>query len=211
MAEYDFKKSHFERLQDYIQSGAKEELSEEETAYLDVLYLLNSMRRKYGKENAIAFIQKPPYNIQYRRARNMYDEAINLFYADDTIERQAHKNMLFEELMSAAKVVLMTAETSKDMEVYGDLVAKAYKIKGLDQPEPPQIPEGIYKKNIKVYTLNPGHIKLEKVDRNALAERIDNMEIKENEKSRLRQEAGVSDIDFIELYDEQEEKTQFET
>jgi hypothetical protein len=211
MAEYDFKKSHFERLQDYIQSGAKEELSEEETAYLDVLYLLNSMRRKYGKENAIAFIQKPPYNIQYRRARNMYDEAINLFYADDTIERQAHKNMLFEELMSAAKVVLMTAETSKDMEVYGDLVAKAYKIKGLDQPEPPQIPEGMYKKNIKVYTLNPGHIKLEKVDRNALAERIDNMEIKENEKSRLRQEAGVSDIDFIELYDEQEEKTQFET
>jgi hypothetical protein len=35
----------------------------------------------------------------------MYDEAINLFYADDTIERQAHRNMLFEELMSASKVV----------------------------------------------------------------------------------------------------------
>jgi hypothetical protein len=210
MVEYNFKESHFDRLQDYIHSGSKEELSAEETAYLDLLYLLNSLRRKYGKENAIAFIQKPPYNIQYRQARNMYDEAINLFYADDTIERQAHRNMLFEELMSAAKVVLMTAETSKDMEVYGDLVTKAYRIKGLDQTEAPHIPEEMYKKNIKVYSLNPEHIKMEKVDRNALAERIDNIEIKENEKSRLRQEAGVSDIDFIELYDEQEEKTQFE-
>jgi hypothetical protein len=169
------------------------------------------MRRKYGKENALAFIQRTPYNIQYRRARLMYDEAINLFYADDTIERQAYRNMLFEELMSASKVVLMTAETSKDMEVYGDLVAKAYKIKGLDQQEIPKIPEEMFKKNIKVYTLNPGHIKMEKVDRNTLAERIDNMEIKEKEKDRIRQEAGVTDIDFMMLYDDQEEKTEFET
>jgi hypothetical protein len=105
----------------------------------------------------------------------------------------------------------MTAETSKDMEVYGDLVAKAYKIKGLDQQEIPKIPEEMFKKNIKVYTLNPGHIKLEKVDRSAIAERIDNMEIKEKEKERIRQEAGVTDVDFMMLYDDQEEKTEFET
>jgi hypothetical protein len=211
MENFDFKKSHFEKLQDYIQSGSKSELTGEETQYLDVLYLLNNIRRKYGKENAIVFIQKSPYNIPYRRARLMYDEAINLFYLDDTIERQAHKNMLFEELMSAAKVVLMTAEGSKDMEVYGDLVAKAYKIKGLDQPEPPKIPEELYKKPVKIYMMESKYVGIEGADRNELAERIDNLEIQEREKSRVRQEARITDIDFIELYDDQEEKTRFES
>ncbi len=210
MAIYDFKKSHFDTLQDYIQSGAKKDLTEEELSYLDVLYLLNSLRRKYGKENAIAFIQRPPYDIPYQQARVMYEESINLFYSDDNIDKQAYRNMLFEELMAAAKVIMATSEGSKDLEVYGDLVAKAYKIKGLDQPEPPRVPEALYKKPLKVYSLNPGHIKLPKVDRNALAERIDNMEVEEKEKSRLRQEGMVTDIDFIELYDDQEEKTQFE-
>jgi hypothetical protein len=211
MEKFDFKKSYFEKLHDYIQSGSKSELTEEENQYLDILYLLNNIRRKYGKENAIAFIQKAPYNIQYRRARLMYDEAINLFYLDDNIERQAHKNMLFEELMSAAKVVLMTAEGSKDMEVYGDLVAKAHKIKGLDQPEQPKIPEELYKKQVKVYMIESKYVGLEGADRNELAERIDAMEIQEREKKRVRQEARITDIDFIELYDDQEEKTQFES
>lgn len=211
METFNFKKSHFEKLQDYIQSGSKTELLDEELSYLEMLYLLNSLRRKYGKENALAFVQRQPYNISYRRARSMYDEAINLFYADDNIEKQAHRNMLYDELMAAAKVVLMTAENSRDMEVYGDLVAKAYKIKGLDQPEPPRVPEELYKKPIKVYSLNPEHIKLPKVDRDALAERIDNLLISENEKSRLKQDGMVTDIDFIEMYDDQEEKTQSET
>jgi hypothetical protein len=211
MKDFNFKKSHFEKLQDYIQSGSKTELSDEEAEYLELLYMINSLRRKYGKENAIAFIQRPPYKINYRQARNIYDEAVNLFYSFDTIERQAYKNMLYEELMSAAKVVLATAESSKDMEVYGDLMAKAYKIKGLDQPEPPKVPEELYKKPIKVYSLNPGHINLEKADRSALAERIDNLEIPQKEKSRLRKDGMIDDIDFIELYDEQEEKIQFES
>lgn len=206
MAEY--KKSLFDLLQDYIQSGSKESLTVDEQNYLDVLYLLNSLRRKYGKENAIAFIQRPPSNIPYRRAREMYDEAINLFYGDDGIEKQAHRNALYEELIAASKVILATAESSKDMEVYGDLIAKAYKIKGLDVAEPPKIPEALYAKPIKIYSLNPGAIGLPKVDRNALAEQIDNLAIPELEKNRVRQEAGVDQVNFMEMYDEQEDKVE---
>jgi len=206
MEEFNTKKSYFDILQDYIQSGSKETLSDDEQRYLDVLYLLNSLRRKYGKENAISFIQRPPNNIPYRKARAMYDEAINLFYGDDGIEKQSHRNAMFEGLMAAANLVLKTSENSKDVEVYGDLITKAYKIKGLDTPEPPRIPEGLYKKPIKIYSLNPGAISLPSVDRNALAERIDNLEISDIEKNRVRQEAGVDKVDFLDLYDEQETK-----
>lgn len=206
----EFKRSYFDDLQDYIQGGSKEDLSSIAQEYLDVLYLLNNLRRKYGKENAIAFIQKPPLSIKYRRARLMYDEAINLFYADDGIEKQALRNLFYEEFNSAAQVVLLTAKDSKDMEVYGDLKMKAYKAKELDVPEPPKVPEELYKKPNKIYTLEPKHIKLERANRDLLAARIDNMEIPNSEKTRLRMEAEIEDIDFIELFDEQEKKTKAE-
>jgi hypothetical protein len=206
MVGYDFKKSHFDKLQDYIQAGSSLELTEEEQCYLDVLYLLNSLRRKYGKENAIAFVQRPPYGLSYRRSRLMYDEAINLFYLDDGIEKQAHRNMLFEQLLSAAAIIMKTAETPKDLEIYGDLISRAHKIKGLDVPEAPKVPEALYAKPIKIYSLSPKAIGLTNADRNALAERIDALEVPEVEKRRFRQESGVEDVNFLEMLDDQESK-----
>lgn len=210
MADYKFKKSYFDNLQDYIQGGSKEDLTGEEEKYLEMLYLVNSMRRKYGKENAIAFIQRPPFNIPYRRSRELYDEAINLFYGDDNVEKQAHRNAMFEEMMSASKLVLATAKNSRDMEVYADIVSRAYKIKGLDIPEPPKIPEGLYKKPIKVYSLNPAAISLQLENRQEIAAMIDNLDIEEREKMRIKQESGVTKINFLELYDEQESKIESE-
>lgn len=210
MADYKFKKSYFDNLQDYIQAGSKEELTGEEEKYLEMLYLVNSMRRKYGKENAISFIQRPPFNIPYRRSREMYDEALNLFYGDDNVEKQAHRNALFEEMIAASKLVLATAKSSRDMEVYADIVSRAYKIKGLDVPEPPKVPEGLYKKPIKVYSLNPAAISLQLENRHEIAAMIDKLEIEENEKVRIKQEAGVNKINFLELYDEQESKIESE-
>lgn len=206
MEGYNFKKSHFDKLQDYIQSGSSFNLSEEEQQYLDILYLLNSLRRKYGKENAIAFIQRPPYDISYRRSRQMFDEAINLFYMDDGIEKQALRNMLFEQLMSAAAVIAQTADCSRDFEVHSDMISRAYKIKGLDLPDPPRIPEGLYNKPIKIYSVDSKKISLVPADRNALAERIDALDVPEAEKRRFRQESGVEDVNFLELLDDQESK-----
>jgi hypothetical protein len=206
MEDYKFKKSYFDSLQDYIQSGSKENLTPEEEKYLEVLYLVNSMRRKYGKENAISFIQRPPFNIPYRKSRELYDESINLFYGDDNVEKQAHRNALFEELMAAARLAMATAKNSRDLEVYADIVSRAYKIKGLDIPEPPKIPEDLYKKPIKVYSLNPAAISLQLESRHEIAAMIDKLDIEEREKMRLKQESQVTDINFLELYDEQESK-----
>ena len=67
--------------------------------------------------------------MERMRARQMYSEAINLFYLNDTIENNAHRNMVFDNLMKAAHVVLQNAVNSKDMEVYGNLTVQAARIK----------------------------------------------------------------------------------
>lgn len=200
-----FDKSRFIFLQDHIQDGSKKPLNDEDEKYLNMLFIINNLRRKYGRDNAIAFVTKLEEKISRQRANEMYQESINLFYANDSIERDAHRNMMYDDLLKAANVVLATATNSKDMEVYGDLMTKAAKIKGLDQPDPVKVPTELYQRNIKIYSLNPKSINIEPVNRQALADKIDSLdELKERDKKRLKQDAQIIEIDFIEMYGNQE-------
>lgn len=202
-----FKTSHFDTLQNYLASGCTMELTAEELDYYNVLYALVGINRKYGKDNAIAFLMHEPFNVERMRARQMYSEAINLFYLNDSIENDAHRNMMYDNLMKAAQVVLMNATTSKDMEVYGNLTVQAAKIKQLDKPDPVK-PKEIEEKHIKVYDLDPAAVGLPSANRNLLAAQIDGMaDISGREKTRLKRDANIIDVDIEEMLDDQEEKT----
>ena len=201
-----FDKSYFDTLQDYIASGCTMELTADELDYYNALYALVGINRKYGKDNAIAFLMHEPFNVERLRARKMYSEAINLFYLNDTIENNAHRNMMFDNLMKAAQVVLQNAVSSKDMEVYGNLNIQAAKIKQLDKPDPVK-PKEIDEKPIKIYDLNPEAVGLDAANRQILAAQIDSVDLPEREKVRLKRDATIVDIDFEEMLNDQEEKT----
>ena len=201
-----FDKSYFDTLQDYIASGCTMELTADELDYYNALYALVGINRKYGKDNAVAFLMHEPFNVERLRARKMYSEAINLFYLNDTIENNAHRNMMFDNLMKAAQVVLQNAVSSKDMEVYGNLNIQAAKIKQLDKPDPVK-PKEIDEKPIKIYDLNPEAVGLDAANRQILAAQIDSVDLPEREKVRLKRDANIVDIDFEEMLNDQEEKT----
>ena len=202
-----FDKSYFDTLQDYIASGCSMELTDEEMEYYNALYALVGINRKYGRDNAIAFLMHEPFNVERMRARKMYSEAINLFYLNDTIENNAHRNMMFDNLMKAAQVVLQNATSSKDMEVYGNLNTQAAKIKQLDKPDPDK-PKEIKEKPFKVYDLDSTSVGLPQANRPLLAAQIDSIEgLSIKEKTRLKRDANVIDIDFEEMLDDQEKKT----
>nr|DAJ18585.1 MAG TPA: hypothetical protein [Siphoviridae sp. ctqA315]DAK68018.1 MAG TPA: hypothetical protein [Caudoviricetes sp.] len=201
-----FDKSYFDTLQDYIASGCTMELTADELDYYNALYALVGINRKYGKDNAVAFLMHEPFNVERMRARKMYSEAINLFYLNDTIENNAHRNLMYDNLMKAAQVVLQNAVSSKDMEVYGNLNIQAAKIKQLDKPDPVK-PKEIDEKPIKIYDLNPEAVGLDAANRQILAAQIDSVDLPEREKVRLKRDANIVDIDFEEMLNDQEEKT----
>ncbi|MBP1593022.1 MAG: hypothetical protein H6Q12_40 [Bacteroidetes bacterium] len=202
-----FETSYFDRLQDYLASGCNDELEDDELQYYNALYAMIGLNRKYGKDTAISFLRKEPFQLPLKRAREMYQEAINLFYADDTIENAAHRNLLYEELNKAALVVLKTARNSKDIEIYGNIKMQAFKIKQLDRPDEKKI-ELPKAKPLKLYALDSKAVGLESVDRNILAAQIDAIpDINENERKRLKREARIVDIDIIEMIDDTENKT----
>lgn len=202
-----FETSYFDRLQDYLASGCTMELTDDEMDYYNALYALIGIQRKYGKDNAISFLMHDPFQVKRARAREMYNEAINLFFANDSIENNAHRNMMYDNLQKAAQVVLMNAHSSKDMEVYGNLMIQAAKIKQLDKPDPQKRKE-VNEKPIKIYMLDTQAVGMPQVNRQLLAEQIDSIpDIPEREKVRLKRDAQVIDVDIIEMLDDQETKT----
>lgn len=202
-----FETSYFDRFQDYLASGCTMELTDDEMDYYNALYALIGIQRKYGKDNAISFLMHDPFQVKRAKAREMYNEAINLFFADDSVENNAHRNMMYDNLQKAAQVVLMNAHSSKDMEVYGNLMVQAAKIKQLDKPDPQKRKE-VNEKPIKIYMLDTQAVGIPQVNRQLLAEQIDSIpDIPEREKVRLKRDAQVIDVDIIEMLDDQETKT----
>jgi len=203
-----FDKSYFNDLQDYLQSSNKDDLDGERLQYYNALYTIIGLNRKYGRDNAIRTFMHPPFNCTRRVARRMYDEAINLFFESDDISNKAHRNLMFQQLQSAALVVLKTARTAKDMEVYGKLMKQASDIKGLDKPDEEQreLPP---RKPVVVWSLDPQQIGLQSEDRKLLAAQIDEIpDISVAEKERLKQESMAKEIDITEILDDTETKTQ---
>ena len=137
----------------------------------------------------------------------MYAEALNLFYLNDTVENDAYRSILFDNLQKAALAVLQNATSAKDMEVYGNLLVQAAKVKQLDKPDPVKLKQ-VDEKPIKWYDLSPESVGLPAANRQNLARQIDQMQdLPEGEKVRLRRDANIEDINFEEMLDDTKEKT----
>ena len=202
-----FEKSHYETLQDYLASGCTLELTAEELDYYNALYALVGIHRKYGKDNAIAFLMHKPFFVERGRARQMYAEALNLFYLNDTVENDAYRSILFDNLQKAALAVLQNATSAKAMEVYGNLLVQAAKVKQPDKPDPVKLKQ-VDEKHFKVYDLSPESVGIPAANRQNLARQIDQMQdLPEGEKVRLRRDANIEDINFEEMLDDTQEKT----
>jgi len=198
-----FEIARYAEIAEYIEKGAHSKLTEEEVEYLEVLVKMNTMRRRYGLNQTISFFTKPPFNISLYRAKQMAEESINLFYSDEVLDKQAARNLKAEQFEQAAQLALEAAQSVKDLEIYRALLWDSYKARQLDQPDPLQIPEELYKRPIKIYTLNPAQAKLPAIDRNELAKEIDALEETATNKRRWKQEAMIDDIDFIEMINDQ--------
>lgn len=200
----NFRASHLERLQDYLQEKCASELTPEEQQYYDALVMTVGVYRKYGRQQAVHFLMADPFRCSRAVAVRMTDDAVNLFYLDDGIERQAWRNLMFEEMRNAALAILRQQTISADdLEVYGRLMDRAYKFKQLDKPDPenPAV-QAAGMQEIKVYSLSGRQLGLPEVNRNELAQLIDRLDQPDAVKERLRVDAGLKEADLDQLIDD---------
>lgn len=188
----------YDQLLAFVEAGAKGNLSEEMIEYLSILELIRSMNFRFeNRQTIINFLQKPPYKLSRYLATKYYSDAINFFNVDSKITKQAFRNMYAEKLDRAADLVIKTATNSKDLDIYKNIIYAIRDLRELNVPEKEDIPDSFYKKPYKLYILDPKLIGRSRPNRNSLARHIDSLEIPEQDKQRLKQDALIEDAVFL--------------
>lgn len=191
-------------LQDFIQSGSTKTLKAEERHYLDSLGIINSLYRKYGRRNTVDFLNKS-FEIKMKRASELVDEAITLFYTDRKVEKNALRNLYAERIDDAALVVHANAISAAEWEIYTKMQVAAAKLRQLDVEDPPLPDAAGFAKPVRHYSLETKHVGLPEINRPRVGKQIDLLDVPEREKVRLRSEAMIEYVKLEERLHELEE------
>ena len=88
----------YQRIMDYIDKGCEDDLSAKEQLYIDLLNLVFSLSKQHDRRNVIKFLTKPPFKLSYARAVDIYDEAVNLFYSNRRVTKEALRQKYADDL-----------------------------------------------------------------------------------------------------------------
>lgn len=191
----------FERIQDYIAGGSKGNLSQKEQVYIDLLTMIYSLDGQWGKRRTIKFLTSKPFSFSYEQASNMYAEAIEMFFANRKVSKEAIRAKMADQYDTLYALAMQNARTTKDFEIAAGILSSKAKVLRLDQDDPQQLPAENYSKQFRVLSLSPEVIGLPRANRDELARQIDGIVAPEAVKKRLRVDAGIDDLDIVKLMD----------
>ncbi|WP_433895194.1 hypothetical protein [Sphingobacterium mizutaii] len=198
-------KKILEKLNDYIQAGkAITDISIEEQLYIDTLIFIRDMDGIYGRRATVDFFVKN-FGMKHQRASEMYEESLNLFFGNRNINKKSLRGKFADKLEQAANVVAENAESSRDWEVYGNLIKQAASMLELDKPDVEKLAKELYMPTVKVYTLDAESVGIPSINRLELAAEIDALEQPESVKDSLKQDAMINKIDLPSRLDKIEE------
>ena len=191
----------FERIQDYIAGGSRGNLSQKEQVYIDLLTMIYSLDGQWGKRRTIKFLTSKPFSFSYEQASNMYAEAIEMFFANRKVSKEAMRAKMADQYDTLYALAMQNARTTKDFEIAAGILSSKAKVLRLDQDDPQQLPAENYSKQFRVLSLSPEVIGLPRANRDELARQIDGIVAPEAVKKRLRVDAGIDDLDIVKLMD----------
>lgn len=113
-------------MSEYVAAGRTAELSNNEKLFIDLLSIINSLDRQFGKRSTIKLLTQQ-FGYSYDRAVDYYDQADQLFYSNRNTTKEAMRNKYAEMLDNIAHAALLTAQTPKDYEAVSEIIAKARK------------------------------------------------------------------------------------
>ena len=191
----------FERIQDYIASGSRGNLSQKEQVYIDLLTMIYSLDGQWGKRRTIKFLTSKPFSFSYEQASNMYAESIEMFFANRKVSKEAMRAKMADQYDTLYTLAMQNARTTKDFEIAAGILSSKAKVLRLEQDDPQQLPAENYSKQFRVLSLSPEVIGLPRANRDELARQIDGIVAPEAVKKRLRVDAGIDDLDIVKLMD----------
>lgn len=201
------KEGAFERIQEYIASGSKGDLSDKERVYIDLLTLIYSLDGQYGKRRTVRFLTSEPFGLPYQRAADIYSEAMELFYCNRKVSKDALRNKMADQFDTLYVAARDAAKTSKDYAVAADILANKARALQLDKDDPAKLPAEIYQPMFRLLSATPESIGLPAANRDELERQIDTVVAPEAVKRCLRTDAGITDLDIVKYLEDAKEES----
>lgn len=120
-------------------------------------------------------------------AKKIFADAINFFYANQRIRKQAWRAVLAEKLHLAA----LAQFDEGDYEGFGKNIDRMRYFLELDKPDDESANRHLLDRRPTVYFTNPEDIGITRASRNELGRLIDSYDIQEAERRRVKREAGI--------------------
>ena len=208
----NYAESYFLKLQDYIAEGCKGELTVEERDYEDLLFSVSGLIRREGRHAAQAWLMADR-GCSRHVADRVCSEAINLFYATDSVRAEAWRNLLFEKLLTAMRDwehtnISIDEETgerkckanAKDYEAYVKIIKQAAVIKQLSEKVDVAAPI-TNNQQINIYGSRAQDLELPPVNKQAILQSEYFKRLPKHHQERFEMELGLKPLDIDDMLD----------
>lgn len=146
-----------------------------------------------SKSQIIQRIMQKWENIRPYEAERLFNEVVNFYYmSNNEVKTEAWKNIYAERLDN----LFLLCFNTNDFETARRCLIDAAELRGVNKDKPQQIPAEILDRRPILYSIKITDLGLSGVNRNDMASLIDNLDISEKEKLRLRRDAQIEDIPF---------------
>lgn len=198
---YDEQEAEYEQLQALVEKGEVTNLPEKVVTYYEQVDYIRCLYNKYESKSYIinAVTLKWPKLSKYQ-ATNLYFEALNFFNLDNPVKVEAWANIYADKLDNMARICY----EMNDYETARRCIMDAAQLRGVGKEKAGEIPPELLDRRPVFYTIKIEEIGVPKVPRKNLAAFIDNLDITEREKTKVRREALIEDVPLVLEQDEQE-------
>ena len=196
---YDEEHNEYEQLQGLIERGETGNLPEKVVNFYEQIDFIRCLYNKYESKSYIinAVIIQWPRMSKYQ-ATQLYYETLNFFNLDNPVKVEAWANIYADRLDNMARICY----EMNDYETARRLTMDSAELRGVGKEKPNQIPDELLDRRPVFYTIRIEDIGLPKANRNDLAAFIDNLDVTEKEKTKVKREAMIEDVPFEMMDDE---------
>lgn len=175
--------------------------------YLELLDKVRGMSLridKFGSKEAVVKHLILVDKLSRYKANLVYNEAIEYFYSDSHISKQAWRTLYADKAEKVLHFAMLQMRDVSDASKVAKMVTEIAVLRGINEPDKEELPAELFRKPFVIYSTDAEMLGLPKANRNTLAEFIDSLpELTEKERIRIKQEAEILPLKVF--LDEQED------
>ena len=190
---YDKEKSNYAHLQQYIETGNTDNLPKKLVDYYEQIEFIRSLYNKYHSRPYIAeTVHLQWKNISKDKILELINETIQFFNLDNSLKGEDWGQIYADKLDTLAS---LSIEMS-DLETARKCLKDAAYLRGAGKEQTNQIPHELLDRRPILYTIRLKDLGFPEINRKELNVFIDNLDISEKEKSRVKREALIESTPF---------------